>query len=283
MLRAVLMLLAANLLGGLTYPWQKMALRGLPPGTLALLRTVAGLACMAAWLAWRGNLRWRWDRRETARLAAVGILAFAAPQLLGILGVGLSTSADASLLILLEPVGILLFSRWLLGEPVGGRRSVGVGLGMAGALLVVTEGAGGPLLSSGHFRGNLLLAASGLLWGLWTPLMSPLAKRHGAVENTFGSTVFALLLFLPAAPLEGTDWISGPDAAPSLGYAVLLGVMATFLSTVLWAASLARLPSPVVAPFVLLQPAVGALAGVWLLDETLPPRTLAGAGLAAAG
>jgi len=283
MLRAVLLLLVANVIGGFTYPWQKAALQGLPPGTLALIRTVVGVACMAGWLGFKGQLRWRWDRRETGRLALVGILAFAAPQILGILGVGLSTASNASILILLEPVSILLFSRWLLAERIGGRRALGVGIGMAGALLVVTEGGGVSLLSSELFRGNLLLAASGIAWGLWTPLMSPLAKRHGAVENTFGSAVFALLPFVPMALLESGEWRGGAELAPALFYAVVLGVLATFLGTVLWAASLKDLPAAVVAPFVLLQPAVGSLAGWWLLGETLSGRALAGAVLAGAG
>jgi drug/metabolite transporter (DMT)-like permease len=277
------MLLAANVLGGLTYPWQKMALRGLPPGTLALLRTVVGLGCMAGWLVWRRQLAWRWNRGETGRLALVGTLAFAAPQLLGIYGVRLSTAANASILVLLEPVSILIFSWWLLGDRIGGKRAAGVGLGMAGALLVVTEGGGVSLLSSDLFRGNLLLLASGIAWGLWTPLMSPLAKKRGAVEITWASSVFAFVVFLPAALLETGEWRSGPDLLPSLGYAVVLGVLATFLGTVLWAYSLRHLPSPVVAPFVLLQPAVGSLAGVWLLDETLSGRAIAGAVVAAAG
>ncbi len=283
MFRAVILLLIANVVGGLTYPWQKAALRGLPPGTLALVRTLVGLACMAGWLAWKRELFWRWDRKETVRLALVGLLAYAAPQLLGILGVGLSTSGNASILILLEPVSILLFSWWLLGDRIGGRRAVGVGVGMAGALLVVTEGGGVALLSSDLFRGNLLLAASGILWGLWTPLMSGLAKKHGAVENTLGSSLFALLLFTPWALFETGEWHGGADLVPSLGYALLLGVFASFLGTVFWAHSLKHLPSAVVAPFVLLQPAVGAFMGWWLLGETLSARALAGAALAGAG
>ncbi len=285
MARAVLMMLFCNVIGGLTYPWQKMALEGLPPATITALRSLLAIGCMAGWIvAKEGRLRWPWDRRATGRLAVVGTAGLAFPLMLGIWGLERSTAANASILILLEPVSILVFSHLLLRERVGGTRGAGVAIGIAGALCVVAEDLGSAsLLGSGHFAGNLMLAASAVLWGVYSPVISPLAKKHSAVELAFATQVVAQVMFTPAAILESNRWVAGPHLGEALLYTAILGLLASFLGTVLWVRALRDLPASVVAPFVLLQPAIGAGAGVLLLDERLSNWALAGAALAACG
>ena len=285
MRQSILLLVLANVLGGLTYPWQKMALRGLPEVTLTVLRSLLGLALMAAWLAARRGPLWPFERREAGRLALLGTAGMAVPLLLGTIGVGLSTAANGSILILLEPVAIVLFSRILLGERMGGPRALGLGLGFAGALLVVTEGAtaGPSLLRGEHLAGNVLLALSGFLWGLYTPLMKPLAVRHPPVALAFGATVFGLLLLAPAALLESDRWRAGPDLGEALLWTAALGIFSSFLGIVFWTAALKDLPANAVAPTVLLQPLVGVAWGVLFLDERLTTQAGVGAVLVAAG
>jgi drug/metabolite transporter (DMT)-like permease len=281
--RAILVLLLCNLLGGITYPLQDAALEGLPPATIAALRSLLALGCMAGWLRLRREAAWPFDRRECGRLALVGIAALALPLLLGVVGVRLSTAINGSLLILLEPVSILLFARVLLGDRIGGTRAAGVAVGLCGAVLVAVGGAGGAGAGSDPFLGNVLLAASGILWGLYTPLVAPLAKRHGAVAIAFAATAFALLLFVPAALLETASWERGPRLLQALLFTAVLGVLSSFLGTVLWNLALRDVPSAVVAPFVLLQPAVGAVGGALFRGEEFTWQALAGGGIAAAG
>jgi len=285
MARAAILLVICNLLGGLTYPWQKSALQGLPPATITALRTFLGLLGMAGWLAWRGGgLRWPFDRRQTRRVALLGSAGFAAPLLLGAFGVDRSTAVNGALLILLEPVSILVLSHLLLGERVGGTRAAGVALGLAGALCVVGEGLFDATLTTGtHLTGNLMLAASATLWALYTPLAAPLVKSHTPMQVAYGATLAALVLFVPAALLERGEWRGGPGLLPALGYTAALGVCGSFLGVLLWNVALVDLPAPVIAPFILLQPAVGVLAGVLQHGERVSAWAMTGAALAAAG
>ena len=283
--RPVLMLLVANVLGGLTYPLQKMALLVLPPATVTALRSLLGIALMAAWLAARREPLWPFPRRETGRLALLGVLGTALPMLLGAEGVHLSTATNASLLILLEPMSIVLCARLLLGERMGPRRTLGLLLGLAGAVAVVTEGltAGPTLLREEHLLGNALLALSGLLWGLYTPLMKPLAGHRDPVALAFGAVVFAFALFVPAALREAPEWKGGPGLAGALLATAALGVLGTFLGTVLWTAALRHVSANAVAPLILVQPVVSAAAGAVFLGERLTLQAAAGGAVVAAG
>jgi drug/metabolite transporter (DMT)-like permease len=281
---ALLLIVLANIIGGTTYLGQKLALEGLPPATITLLRNLVAMACMLLLAARSGGLRLRFERAEQTRLAFLGVFAYALPLWLGIVGLRWSTSGNGSVLILLEPPAILLFSWLLLRERIAAVQVLGLLAGLAGALCIVLEQA--PLeglLEGEHLKGNAILALHGILWGLYSPLMSPLARRHRAFDITFMSMAWALVVLVPASLLELGDWHAGPELAPALGWTLALGVIGSFGGTVMWNTALRHLSAATVAPFVFLQPLSGVLAGHLVLDESLTRDALLGGALIAAG
>ncbi|MCB9897384.1 MAG: DMT family transporter [Planctomycetes bacterium] len=277
---AFLLIAVANVMGGLTYLAQRLALAGLPPATIAFLRNAVALACMAVYLLARGGITWRWTRPELVRLTVLGVLAYALPMLLGILGVQWSSAGNGSILILLEPPAILLFCWLLLGEHIPRRHALGVGLGLLGALSIVLCDDGASL--SGLVRddlllGNVLLAVHGLLWGLYSPVMRPLAQVHRATDVTFASMLIGNVLLLPAALCESGAWVGGDALLPALGWTLALGVFGSWIATVMWNASLRTLSASAVAPFVLIQPLAG-VAGDYLADGLVPSAAAATGG-----
>jgi drug/metabolite transporter (DMT)-like permease len=281
----VLLLLIANVLGGVTYPLQKLALEGLPPATVTCLRSLLGLGLMAGWLALRREPLWPFPRREAGRLALVGILGVALPMLLGAEGIHRSTATNASLLILLEPVSIVLFARILLGDRMGARGSAGLLLGLVGAVVVVTEGltAGPSFLEGKHLVGNLLLALSGILWGIYTPLLKPLAGHRDATALSFAAVAFSLVLMAPAALAESPRWTAGPGLGRALAATAVLGVIGTFLGTVLWTTALRHVSSAGVANLIFVQPVVSAAAGAVFLDERISVQAAIGGAIVGVG
>ncbi|MGQ0554025.1 MAG: DMT family transporter [Planctomycetota bacterium] len=288
---ALLCIVLANLIGGATYVAQDLALLGLPPATVSLLRTLIAIVCMGVWLAARGALRWDFTRRETGRLAAAGILGYALPLTLGIVGLRWSTASNGSLLILLEPASILFFSWLLLRERLRALQLAGLLVGLGGALFIVLEKLPVPegshalagLVAGDHLRGNLILALHGVLWGLYSPLMLPIVRKHDALVATFGSLVLSLLLLVPAALAEAGSWQNSAALPQALLWTLALGLVASFGGTILWSWSLGHLASSAVAPFVFLQPLAGVLCGYLVLGERLSADALLGGALIAAG
>ena len=164
---AVLAIVLANVLGGVSYPAQKAALAGLPPATVTLLRNTVALVALVVCLRLRRTPGVPWSGAERLRVLALGTLAFALPMWLGIVGIELSSASNGSILILLEPVTIVGIACLVLGERIGPLKVVSLVLGLCGALAIVLEGASmGDLLSGEHLPGNALLALHGVLWGL---------------------------------------------------------------------------------------------------------------------
>ena len=281
---AVLAILTANVVGGMSYLWQKLAMRGLPPATIILGRNITALLCLGIFLKWRGGIRWPRERSANVRLAIIGILAFAAPLLLGILGVKWSTSSNASILVLLEPASILVLSWLFLKERLRGVQIFGICLGFAGALAIVLEDAPASGLFSGtHFKGNLLLAVHSALWGLYTPIMKPLTARYRVSDLSFVSMVYAMVLLVPASLPEIGTWESGPYLFDALFWMAWMGIVVSCGVVLLWNWSLKFLPASTIAPFIFFQPLAGILAGHLVLNERLTSAAIAGSGLIAAG
>jgi drug/metabolite transporter (DMT)-like permease len=282
--QAILWIALANVIGGASYPAQKAALAGLPPATITCLRN--GIAFVALlWIVRRSldELR-RWSRADLGRALLVGTLAFALPMWLGIVGVERSTAANASILVLLEPVTIVALSTAFLGERIGPAKAAGLALGLGGAACIVFEGASlGDLVSGTHFQGNLLLALHGILWGLHSPLAKSLVERRDPLLVTLIVLACGTLALVPAALLEAPHWHAGPDLAPALAWTVGLGLVVSLASILLWLAALRRIPATSVAGFVFLQPLTGVLAGVCLLDERLTSAGIVGGALIVLG
>lgn len=284
---AILCIVLANVLGGVSYPAQKLALEGLPPATVCFLRNVVALVplYLVARTRWRaGSGRPAWTRGERLRVLALGTLAFALPMWLGIVGVELASAANASILILLEPVTIVAIAWLVLRERVGPLKVLGLVLGLTGALAIVLEGASLSGLWAGEaFLGNLVLALHGCLWGCYTPIALPLCRRHDSFDICLRATLVSLLVLGPAALLEAGGWSGGAALAPALAWTVGIGLFVSFGSTVLWLMALRHLPAASVAGFIFLQPLCGVLVGIALLGERLSPASVLGGALIVAG
>ena len=285
-LMALLCIITANVLGGISYLWQDLALDGLPPATLGAGRTLVGVVCLGTLLLATGGIRLRFPPRDFLRLLTVGVLAFGLPLWLGIEGVQRSSAGNAAILILLEPVSILVLSRVLLGERIRGIQAVGIAAGLVGALCIVLEDAPWQeLFRDRHFHGNLILAAHGVLWGLYSPLVKPLAVRYRSRDITFAVMFLSLLVLVPAALLEARAglWQSGPDLSRSLVWMGVLGVTVSFGATFLWNTSLRHLMAFTVGAFVFLQPVTGVLADYVVQDVRPSGAGLVGCGIIGVG
>jgi drug/metabolite transporter (DMT)-like permease len=280
---ADLVLLSANVVYATSYVATRLVLDHVPPATLALLRLVLGGLVLVALGRRAGGLR-RMTRGDRGRVIAMGVIGFAAAFALGHWGLLRSTATNAALLIVVEPITLLVLGPWLLGERLSARERAGAALAVTGAVLVVVNGVPGVSVQIvPHWRGDLLLALSGVAYAAYSLLGRPVLARHPPLAVTRHS----LLWGLPAVlPLAGMEWLQGQRPSFTTG-AVLgtlyLAVVITALGYLLWNWALERVPASRAAIFLNAQPVVGAALGVLGLGEALTAFTAAGGVLVVAG
>jgi drug/metabolite transporter (DMT)-like permease len=154
---------------------------------------------------------------------------------------------------------------------------LGLVLGFAGAVLVVTRGhLDASLLGLPATRGDLLVLASTVNWAFYTVLGHATIRRLGPTRATAGAM---LLGFLALAPLfvARAGWRDLQALTPGGWGAVLfLGIACSGLGYLFWYGALRRIEASRVAALLYVEPLVTMTAAVALLGEPVGATTVAG-------
>ena len=267
-LSADLVLFFTNLVYGTSYVAARATLDAVPPATLALMRCVLATVLLGALLR-RYPFTQPLTRGDHARLAAMGVLGFGAAFALSHSGLVRSTASNGALLMVVEPIAIMVLAPLMLGEALRRREGVGAALALAGTVVVVLNGIPGMTPVVPHWRGDLLLIASGLAYGAYSLIGRDVLRRHPPLPVTAVSVMWGTASLAPLAALE---WWSGqrPALGPwPLAGVFYLGFVITGLMYLTWNWALERVPAPRAAVFLNVQPVAGALLGVLVLGEAL--------------
>lgn len=260
--RALLLVPLLGLLWGFNWPAVRISLDEIAPWTLrASGMSFAGLTLVAVALASGRSLRVA--PAQWPRLVVAGILSIAAFNVLLAFAQLTAPTSRAAILTFTMPIWATLLARPLLGEPIDGRRLLGLGLGAAGLLAL-----GAPLLAGGGLGFGLVLALiASLSWALGTivtkrwPVAAPaltVAAWQLIVGGAFGGVGMLVFEGWPGfKPLQ-------PRTLAALAFHIL-GAQA--LAYALWFSVIARLPAGLASLGTLMVPAVGVFGSVLLLGE----------------
>lgn len=246
------------------------AVRGFPPGALALIRFATASAVLAGYAAvTRRGIR-RLDRRDLAAFAALGLIGVAVYHVALNAGERTVQAGAASLLINTAPIWTALMGAAFLGERLGLRGWAGTLLAFAGAA-TVSVGAAGGLRFEGDV-GFVLLAA--LATAIYFVGQKPLLRRYGALEATclvIWLGTIPLLVFTPEC-LRALRTASSAE----IGSAIYLGIAPAAIGYITWTYVLARMPASRAASLLYMVPPLAFLIGWAALGERPPWAVLAG-------
>jgi drug/metabolite transporter (DMT)-like permease len=273
-------------IGGATPALTKLALQGLGPFGLVVVRQILGVLFLLALARFGGRLRGGapsgapavWTRRDWGLLLLLSWAGFALPQLLGALGLTLSSATHGALLSPLEPIGILLGAAFVLRERLHVGHVLAAVFGVAGTLLIMLPAADDP--RAGDLRGDLIMAAGHLCWAIYTLAAKSLVERHDPLQVSIRA---AALSWIPLVPLAVREPVDLERALPALGWVLLLAFLASGLAMLAWNRALQEVTAATMAIFVFVQPLVGLAAGVLLLGEPVKAAAVLGGCLIALG
>lgn len=265
------MLLGLSLLWGGSFFFNGVALSGLPPLTLVVLRV--GLAALILNLVLRvAGLRLPRDRKVWAAFLGMGLLNNALPFCLIVWGQTHIASGLASILNATTPLfTVLLAHRLTADERMTSSRFAGVLIGFSGVAVMVGPAAFVSADTDGLAQVAVLGAAlsyacAGIYGRRFRRMeVAPLATAAGQL------TASALLL-LPVAILVDRPWTL-PAPAVAVASAVLgLAFLSTALAYVLYFRILATAGATNLALVTFLIPFSAILLGALVLGERLDPR-----------
>ena len=169
---------------------------------------------------------------------------------------------------------------FLAGEIPGPRRSTGLAMILAGAMVVglwqIITGA-----DSGAWKGHLMFLGGSACWSLYSVIFrqSGLTPVHSMVIGMFWGTIVVVPLLYATGKVTFSG-ASGTDIAVMIVLqSFVIGILAMFL----FGFAVQILGAAETAAFGALTPILALLGGVAFLDETITPLKVVGIGLVAAG
>lgn len=193
------------------------------------------------------------------RASAPGGLVFGIELALFFSAIQLTTVANATMLIALQPVVILLFYSRRFGETATRRELLLSLVAVLGVGLVVFGSTDSPAWSP---MGDLLAIGALITWTLYFVYSKQARQTLGAIEYQGLSLIFSTIVVLPVAlAFSGTVdpgpgkwwWIAAMVATPGTGH-VLMN----------WAHP--RVPLALVSEMTLVSPVIAVALAAWVLD-----------------
>lgn len=196
----------------------------------------------------------RVDKSDMSRLILCGLLGAATNQLLFFHGINLTSPIDASIIMTVVPVIVLVFSSLFLKEYITKNKLLGIIIGGIGALTLILYGS--KATGSSSLLGNLFIFLNASSYGLYLVFVKPLMKKYKAI--TVISWVF-FFGFLFTFPFGINDFLNTNFEAFSLNtYLVVAFVVlfTTFFAYLFNIYSLNYVSPSVTSSYIYLQPLI---------------------------
>ncbi len=184
-------------------------------------------------------------------------------------GLSLSTPINSSVIITLSPVMVLILASILIKERITLLKTIGIIIGMAGALVLVLFSSDQNQNAPNIPMGNVLFIVNAFSYGLYLILVKPLTKKYHAITLMKWLFLIAVFINLPITYTEfvAVDWSNLPfDAVWKMAY-VVLGT--TFMTYLLNIYALKQLSASTISAFIYLQPLIAITFAIMVGADSL--------------
>lgn len=269
---ASLLLVLVMVVWGASVPVSKAAVADVPPLLLAWLRFA--LAALLLWPAYRARRRAGAPAVGRGTALGLGLTGIALYYLFYNVALLYTSATHAALIQSATPAVTLLLAAAWLRERVTAAAVAGLGLSVAGVLLIVsgrTAGAHAP----DPLLGNALIVGAVFAWAVYTIL----AKRAAHLDPlvvTVATSLAGVVLLTPAIVVEYALGARLSLTATGAAAVLYLGVVASALGYALYGAALRTLGPAQASAYINLLPVVAVTSAAAILGERVDARTLAG-------
>jgi drug/metabolite transporter (DMT)-like permease len=222
------------------------------------------------WLSWFGGKKFRATiaRKDWITLILGGLFGVALNQMLFFMGLNLTYPIHASLIMMSTPLLITIIAMFVLRERIKMEKAIGLVMGIAGALLLMSAGKEITITGSSAI-GDLYVFLNAASYAIYLVMIKPLMQRYRPIIVIRWVFLFGFLFVFPFGfpqfkeiswqAFEWTDYLS----------VAFIVVCVTFF-TYLWNIYALRHLSPSTAgAYIYLQPIFAAIISVIVIGEQL--------------
>ena len=271
-------MLGANVMWGLMSPISKFLMVGGLISPLAVTDLRIGGAMILFWLLSFFIKSEHVSSKDLMTLFFASLLAIVLNQGSFIIGVSLTSPADASIITTSMPLWAMILAAFILKEPITNKKILGIAFGAAGALVLIfsSNNISQSDKSDTAIYGDLLVLFAQFCYALYIVLFKDFVSKYSLVTIMKWMFTYSFICTLPftAHDLLNTQWCDFSMLEfTGLGFIV---VFATFISYMLIVVGLKRLRPTVAGMYNYVQPIVACIVAIlWNMDTFSVTKLLA--------
>ena len=272
------LLILANVLWACSYVAAKYVLRDISANMMNALRMmIAAMVLLPLIIARRKDLNL--TRRDLPQLAILAIIGIVLAKTFEFWGLAFSSASDVALLITSESIFTAVLSWILLRERFKLLTVFALLIGMFGVYLIVERSLVPNIPSGGgalRILGDILVIVGLVCEAFYTVRGKSLLVKHPPLLITAAAIVGSALVWIPIAggevlysgwhPLSVTAWLG-------LGW---LAIMSTVVAYLAWFKGLEKIEGSAAASTLFVQPLLGTILAIVLLNDQILPTTIIG-------
>ena len=273
-------MLLVTVIWGSNFSISKFALQGVPPLTFSAVRfSVASILLLL--IARRMGANATVPRRTLYSLIGLGIVGNTVYQTMFMTGLSMTSATNSAMIIAALPVIVAVLGTLLGIERATPMMWVGVVLGTAGVLLVVT--AKGVQFSPESLRGDALVFAAMFCWAFYTVGVRRIGTGINPLQitaiTTAGGTPGLILLGIPGVIRQNWSGVSA-ETWGAMAYSAFLALVVCYL---LYNRAVQAIGSGRTALYNCVTPLVAMVIAWLVLSEVPTPMQFLGVALVISG
>ncbi len=217
--------------------------------------------------------------REWGVLLGASFLGVPLQFLLQFYGLSLTTVSHASLMVGTMPVILAVGAAVFAHERMDGLGWLALAGSTCGAALIALGGRHHAGAGEASLAGDLLVVVSLAIALFWILFNKQLMERHSPIMVTAYGLLLGTLMLAVWVPLRyGMPPVAGISLKAWMALAAS-GVLCTATTTLLWNWGMTQVPASQAGVLLNMEPLIGSLLGVLVLQEKLGPSAWVGGGL----
>ena len=226
----------------------------------------------AAILFW--SISWLGPKEKIAtsdwpRILGCAVFGMVINMLFFFKGLSLSTPINSSVIVTLSPVMVLILASILIRERITLLKTLGIIVGLAGALVLVLFSTDSTENAPNIPLGNVLFIVNAFSYGLYLILVKPLTTKYHALTLMKWLFLIGVVINFPITIGEFTEvnWGSLPfDAIWKMAFVVAGTTFSTYLLNIY---ALKQLSASTISVFIYLQPLIAIVYAILIGADEL--------------
>ncbi|GAB5410221.1 MAG: DMT family transporter [Balneolaceae bacterium] len=275
-------LILVAIIWALNFSVVKIALQQIDPFSFNALRYILASFLLVV-AAKRKGFSLKVRKEHFWKLVGIGIIGNLVYQMLFIIGLDYTYSANAAVMLGSIPIWVALLSQLFADEKLNLNKSIGIGLAFIGVAFIIVGGSNEISFASDSFKGDLITLLAAISWGVYTILSKKYLQFYSSSQySAFMSTVGVISLLIVGAPfLIKLDF--SEISLAGYGGIIYSGLLSVGLAYLIWNNGISKIGAVRTAAYQNLVPVLGLIFGVIILNEPLTVFQYFGSGFVILG